>query len=310
MLGSTLLTRVVIITAIVSVACLGIAAAIGLAAGGFSPRRVGRTGTTVDERRTLPVAGVDLVSIDSVSDDVRIVERQGDAIEAWLHGTVSATSPDAIPHLSADLRGNTADIRLERKRPFTFGFSWNDLILEVSVPRGYKGKLYAKSVSASIDVAEHAFSGLALTTTSGSMRTASVSAADFSAHTTSGDLTAAAVKAERSDISSVSGGVRVKSLTGDLTAHTVSGSMAITYASVPGRLDAESTSGDVTIHLPTDASFTLDAHSTSGDVTCKFPIVVAESRTGGGNHVLAGKVGSGDGRFTVRTVSGDVRIEP
>jgi hypothetical protein len=310
MFGSNVFTRVVIITAIASVACLGIAAAIGFATGGIVPRQLGRTGTSIDERRTIPSAGVQLVSIDTVSDNVRIVEGQGDTIEAWLHGTVSATSPDAVPHLSADLRGSTADIRLERKHVFTFGFSWNDLVLDVSVPRGYKGNLAAKSVSADLDVASHQFAGIALTTTSGSMRTETVSAADFSAHTTSGDLTAAAVHAERSDISSVSGDIRVKSLSGDLKAHTVSGSMAITYAAVPGRLDADSTSGDVIIHLPVDASFTLDAHSTSGDVTCTFPIVLSGSRSGGGNHVLAGTVGSGTGRFTVRTVSGSVRIEP
>jgi lia operon protein LiaG len=310
MFGNTVFTRVVIITAIVSVACLGIAAAIGFATGGILPRQLGRTGTSIDERRSLPSAGVQLVSIDTVSDSVRIVEGQGDEISAWLHGTASATSPDAVPHLSADLRGSTADIRLERKRLLSFGFSWNDLVLEVSVPRGYKGNLAVRSVSADVDVAPHQYAGIALITTSGSMRTEALTAGNFYAHTTSGDLTAAAITAERSDISSTSGEIRVKSLTGDLKAGSVSGSMEITFAAVPGRLDAESTSGDVTIHLPSEPSFTLDAHSTSGDVTCTFPIAVSGSRSGGGNHSLAGTVGSGTGRFTVRTVSGSIRIEP
>jgi hypothetical protein len=57
-----------------------------------------------------------------------------------------------------------------------------------------------------------------------------------------------------------------------------------------------------------DASFSLDARSTSGDVTCRFPIVVEDRSTGGGNHVLAGKVGTGAGSVTVRTVSGDIRV--
>jgi len=79
---------------------------------------------------------------------------------------------------------------------------------------------------------------------------------------------------------------------------------------MPQRLQAKSTSGTVTVRLPADASFALDARSTSGDVACRFPIVVEESRAGGGSHVLAGKVGTGAGSVTVRTVSGDIRVTP
>ncbi len=112
------------------------------------------------------------------------------------------------------------------------------------------------------------------------------------------------------EITSVSGHVRVKSLRGDLTARTVSGDMSLTYPAGPGRLDVESTSGSVTLHLPAGASFILDAHSTSGDIRCRFPITISQSADGGGRHALAGTVGAGAGRIQVRTVSGDMRIEP
>ncbi len=330
MVERTKLMRIVIVTSVVSVASLGIAAAIAAASGGVLAKQAGtmdsggsgspRAGTApavsngagfnVDERRTLPAAGVELVSIDTVSDSVRIVDGKGDAIEAWFHGTARSASPDAVPRLIAKLHGSTADIRLEYPRPFFRGFHWNKLELEVSVPRGYRGKLTAKSVSSSIDVADHVYSALALSSTSGSIRVASVSAAEFFANTTSGSVHAEAVDAERSEVSSVSGSVRIGSLRGDLTTHTTSGSIKVACRKMPDRLEAKSTSGSVDLSLPADASFTLDARSTSGTVTCKFPIAIIENRKGGGSHVLSGKVGSGSGRVLARTTSGSIRIGP
>ena len=291
MSGKTAFTRVVVITAIVAAGCLGIAALIGLAAGGFAPWEFRRAGATVDERASLPLGGIDLVALTTIAENIRILEGPGDSVEAWLHGTVGAGNPDAAPHLAAERTGSTADIRVERQRLLSIGPFWSDLILEVSLPRGYAGRLSAKSISADITVADHVYAGLALTTTSGEIRAGAVSAPDFAMHSTSGDLRATAVTSQRVDMSSVSGEVKVA------------------FASAPSRMEAASTSGDVTLRLPPDAQFILDARSISGDISCGFPITISERSTGGGRHVLAGAVGSGRKTAAVRTVSGDIRIE-
>jgi lia operon protein LiaG len=315
MVERTKIMRVVIVTSVVSVASLGIAAAMAAAGGGIlakgsgsAPAVLGGAGNNVDERRSLSAEGVESVSIDTVSDSVRIGEGKGGSIEAWFHGT--ASSADAVPRLIAEKSGSTADIRLEYPRPFVGGLHWNKLVLEVSVPRGYRGRLSAKSVSASIEAADHAYQDLALSTTSGSIRVGSVKAKDFTARSRSGSVRVEAVDAERSEVSSVSGSVHIGSLTGDLTASSVSGSIRVTYRGAPGRLDAKSTSGSIVLRLPADSSFRLDAHSTSGNVTCGFPIAVGESRRGGGDHVLSGKVGAGNGSVTASTASGSIRIGP
>ena len=309
MLGKNAFTRVVVITAIVAGGCLGVAALIGLAAGGFAPREFRRAGATVDERRSLPLGGVDLLALTTNAENIRVIDGAGDSVEAWLHGTAGAGNPDAVPHLVAERAGGTADIRVERKRPMGIGPFWSDLTLEVSLPKGYAGRLSVKSVSADINVADHAYAGLALSTTSGEIRVGAVSASDFAMHSTSGDLRAIAVTAQRADMSSVSGQVDVKSLAGDTTVRTTSGDVKVAFAATPSRLEAASTSGDVTLRLPSEAQFTLDARSTSGDISCKFPITISERSTGGGRHVLAGAVGSGPKTAAVRTVSGDIRIE-
>lgn len=289
MFGKNTLTRVVVITAIVAVAALGLATVIGFAAGGFSPRQFGRSGVAIDERKTLSLDGIDLVSIVWVSGKVRIVEGAGRSVEAWVHGTVGTGNPDAVPHLVAERSGSTADIHLERKQPASIGFFWSDLVLEVSVPAGYAKKLTVKAVSADVEVAGHTYSGLELSTTSG-------------------DVKVGAVTAQRTEISSVSGDVEVKSMTGDTNLHTISGSASLAFAAVPGRIDAGSTSGDITITLPSDAQFDLDARSTSGTMTCVFPITIRENRSGGGSHVLSGTVGAGANTVVLRTVSGDIKI--
>jgi lia operon protein LiaG len=292
MFGKNTLTRVVVITAIVAAAALAIATIIGFAAGGFVPRQFGRAGVMVDERKSLDLQGIDLISVTFVSGKTRVVEGAGSSVEAWVHGTIGTGNPDAVPHLVVERAGSAVNINFERTQPLSMGFFWSNLELEVSVPSGYGKRLAVKTVSADVEIADHAYTGLDLSTTSGDVKVGAVSAANVSLRTTSGDLRATRLTAQRIEISSVSGDVVVGSMTGDA-------SLAI---------DAESTSGDVTISLPANAQFELDARSTSGRLTCEFPITIKENRSGGGSHVLSGTVGTGGSPVTVRTVSGDIKI--
>jgi hypothetical protein len=308
MFGKNTLTRVVVITAIVAVVALGLAMVVGFAAGGFSPRQFGRAGAAVDERKSLELQGIDLLSVTFVSGKVLIVEGAGSSVEAWVHGTIGAGNPDAVPHLVVERSGSSADIRLERIPPLGMGLYWSNLALEVSLPAGYMKKLTVKTVSADVEVADHSYSALEVSTTSGDLTVGAVSAPDFRMSTTSGDLRAARVSAQRADISSVSGDVEVASMTGDTNLRTTSGKASLTFEALPGRIDAGSVSGDITIALPVNAQFALDARSTSGKLTCGFPITIKENRSGGGSHVLSGTVGAGGSSVVVRTVSGDIGI--
>jgi lia operon protein LiaG len=238
-----------------------------------------------------------------------VLEGGGDTVEAWFHGTVNSSNPDAIPRLVAERRGSAIDIRLERKRRWNLGWHWGTLALEVTVPKGYAGKVSAKGVSAKIELADHAFGGLSLSTVSGEVSLGTVRTSDFEMHTTSGRFRAAGVMAERSELSSISGEMEVKSLSGILRAHSVSGEVSLGFVSTPAFADVTSTSGEVSLRLPANAGFQLDARSTSGQVTCDFPIQISESQSGGGRHALAGTVGGGTNSIKVRTVSGTIRVQ-
>jgi hypothetical protein len=309
--GGKTLVRVVTITAIITGAALVIAAAIGFATGGFAPGAFGpgapgRLSQTVDESASLPLSGIDLVSIVAVSEHVSIVTGTGSAVEARLHGTVHAGSREAVPHLAAERKGSTAEIRADRAA-MNDGLFWSDLILEVRIPAGYGKGVEAKTVSGEIDTADGAYTGLTLKTTSGAIEAGAVRVDELSAHTTSGAVLAASVSAQRTDLGTVSGDVSVKSLSGEASVSTTSGEISLAFTAVPPRLDAGSMSGSLRVSLPADAQFVLDARSTSGDVKCAFPITIAGNVSG--HRVLTGTVGAGTGVLSLHTVSGDIRIE-
>jgi len=304
------LRKMVLITAAIAVAALGIAALIGLATSGFRFAQFGRSGggTTVDEKASVPVSGVEMLAVNAVSENVRILEGSGSGIEAWFHGTVGTSAADAIPHMITETKGSTAQIRVERRQTLQIGFAWSDLVLEIRVPAGYGGKISVGSVSGDIEIAGHAYTGIALASTSGGIRAGAMRASDVTISSTSGDVAAESLDAQRSELSTVSGSIEIKALTGDASAHTVSGDVKLTFAAAPSLLDASSTSGALSVTLPANAGFRLDARSTSGDVRCAFPVTVSENRSGGGQHSLAGTVGSGAGAVSLRTVSGDIRV--
>jgi len=280
------LTRFAIVTAMIAVVTLAIAGIIGVSTGAFRAMATGAfrfneagraSGVAVDERKSLPIAGINHITVKSVSENITIREGSGESVTAWLHGNVSPTSPDDRPHLQVNQRGDTAEIRIERHqlhqhvafRVMYFGGMHNDAVLEVGIPKQYAGKLTAEGVSSDITLASHHYTEVVLTTISGDIETDAVKAGNLTLHTISGDV----------------------------NAHSTSDRIAV-----------ETVSGDIRLGMPPNTEFALDAHSTSGDVTCDFPITLTSSHADGGEHSLVGTVRSGKGAITARTVSGDIGI--
>ena len=89
----------------------------------------------------------------------------------------------------------------------------------------------------------------------------------------------------------------------DVDVSTVSGDILIDQDAVSD-MKIGSTSGDVRISLPEDSQFYLDIGTVSGDIKHDFSIKVISS----GRRDLEGKVGDGDERIIISTVSGDVTV--
>jgi hypothetical protein len=173
---------------------------------------------------------------------------------------------------------------------------------------GLKGMVEAKTVSGGITVKG--------------------SPSSVEAKTVSGDvhITADAAKMR---IQSVSGDVVLGGATSDLNVHTVSGDVTASGASLKnmemqttsgdvgldaslakaGRATIQTLSGDVAVALPSGTSAAVEVKTMSGDITNAFgPKAERQSEYGPGKH-LGFKIGGGDGRITITTMSGDVQLK-
>jgi DUF4097 and DUF4098 domain-containing protein YvlB len=308
------LKRLVLIVAAVAVVAVAAAAVVALL-GGIAPRTAGGVGIgsgrteTVNQVKTLSLAGVDRVEVEVVSSNVTVTESADGNVTARLFGTVGANGTLTVPELIAESRGGTASFRVDhRKVNVIMGWYRADLKLEVAIPKGYRGALVIRSVSAGIEIPSgRTYTALEVGTVSGNVDTGSFAADEFRGHSVSGDLRGTAA-AKSVDLTTTSGSMLFDGLVGGARARTVSGRVELYWSSLKGGVDVGTTSGDVTLGIPLGSNFLLDAGSTSGRISTDHSVAVQGSTSGAGRHSLDGAVGSGGGTVKVRTVSGSITI--
>lgn len=128
-------------------------------------------------------------------------------------------------------------------------------------------------------------------------------------------------------VASVSGGVEVTGVRGNIRAESVSGNVVladvggtvkassvsgnldaqITWIDSPGELRFSSVSGSVTVKAPIMLNADIDMSSVSGSLQTDFPIEVQKEQFGPGQHAR-GRLGSGASTLRVSTVSGKVTL--
>ena len=100
------------------------------------------------------------------------------------------------------------------------------------------------------------------------------------------------------------GGLKMQNVHGETAASTIMGNVVFEGLIETGdTIRLETDHGGVSVNLSADSAMTLQVNSTSGDVTCMLPDVVSSTRT------CAGKIHSGDGSLSIRTVSGAVTLQ-
>lgn len=123
--------------------------------------------------------------------------------------------------------------------------------------------------------------------------------------TFSGDINGENIGSKDTNIDTSSGSVFVSGLEGRLTVQSFSGNVEAGFARNPGNIFIKTSSGEIGLDLPSEASFKLDAHCTSGNIKCDFPIHISGSAD---DNTIAGVVGSGDGSIKIETFSGGIGI--
>lgn len=275
---------------------------LGFSFGNFSGWGLGPvTEYTVDETREALPEGITRVFISDLSCPIALVSG-GDRITARLAGDCAASGDPLTLEMSTQRGTLTFDV----KYPDT-GLRRNDCSLTITLPESFAGALEIQNVSGEIDAAElrGTLDAVQIQTVSGGCHFPHVGAGSVDFDSVSGGLEFTGAITGRLEANTISGSIRADRVAGPIEAETVSGSVTLTVDRLD-EINCESTSGHVTLHLPSDAAFSLDFHTVSGRLGNDFPIVITSGGSSRGD--IAGEVAGGGTRIRIETVSGSADI--
>jgi hypothetical protein len=241
----------------------GIAISVALILGGVYWALTGLTEDTKVSQDTYAVEGQAL-SIDARSADVEV--RSGEGSEITLERKFERNV------FGSDPKEKYEDGKLELRDTgcgfLSFGCDTNYIL---TVPKDVKVTLEGSSGDLKVSGLQ---AGADLTSSSGSIEVHNVGGA-LTMESSSGDLEAQALKATT------------------VSTHSSSGSVELDFSAQPQSVEAESSSGDVTIRIPSGIDpYKVDTDTSSGDEAMSIRSDPAATRT-----------------ITAQTSSGDVTIE-
>ncbi|MBX3277852.1 MAG: DUF4097 family beta strand repeat protein [Acidobacteria bacterium] len=108
---------------------------------------------------------------------------------------------------------------------------------------------------------------------------------------------------------SVSGNVNVRDVGGAVSAKSTSGEVDVNMTRIEGgdRMEFSSTSGSVTVRLPSNADAFVEMSVLSGSLKTDFPLQI-EKREHGPGQRASGYIGAGSRKLRLSSVSGDVTL--
>ncbi|MCU0294295.1 MAG: DUF4097 domain-containing protein [Thermoanaerobaculaceae bacterium] len=288
-----------------------------------------RAPLTHHESRTFAASAGKLVKCDLRSLDLEVVVREGDAITAVVNLEVSASSSafarrwiDNHTPSFAD-SADTLEIKVpsRHRSSLIVGYVRTEGSIVLTVPPRCRLEVASSSGDITVEGRAPLSAPVRLTTSSGDVTIAG-GIGDLIMHTSSGELEVsrealASLEFESSSgdarvrsgcgrvlVDTTSGEIRLHELTGALSVDTTSGDLVASWLSRPaGPLRVSSTSGDVDLELPGDATLRGDVTTSSGELRSDFP---ATSERRGRRLSLGTAAGAID--VEIRTTSGDVHL--
>ncbi len=169
---------------------------------------------------------------------------------------------------------------------------------------GTKGSLSIDVGSGDVKVSG-ADGELSVDTGSGNVTLSDVRGGEVGIDTGSGDVMATTLGARTLKIDTGSGNVTLSGVgTEEANIETGSGDIRLDVDATLRSFHGETGSGDVTIRAPASLSAALDIETSSGDIESDFEVALTRREQ---DH-LVGRIGSGAGRISVDTGSGNVRL--
>lgn len=222
---------------------------------------------------------VEKINVNTKEADIKFIPKAIDKIVVRIYGNNKSEAKVNLDNNTLNVDYNTSFV--------CFAFCFESSYVEIEIPEEYIGDVNVNSVSGEITLPSIKSQNVKLKTISGDIDLGSVG--DYGkveVETTSGDITIAG--ADHLIAKTISGEVKVASITSSLDIITTSGDILVDDVFLVTDSKIKSTSGDVRIRKINDVY--VEAKTTSGDIDIS------------NNNRMSGIV------LTITTVSGDVEV--
>lgn len=275
--------------------------------------------------------GIDTIWIRERHRDIIFLHGEGEELEVREFGTTETEmirveqrgsalcleGGDDRPHLRLGIAGSFGSI----------GMVKGQRKIELTVPSGFQGQIYAESASGDISLGGMwTLWNLQVKTRSGDSSVGSVRAEHILIESTSGDIDVKEAWGSR-QLFSVSGDICLEGGRGRLQAGTTSGDMAMggmdtwtELESVSGDIGAKfagitqpvkitTVSGDMDIKIPDDSNVSIEGRTINGDIVAHLGGAQISTLN---EHSVSARMGSGSSENTpvmdIQSVSGDICV--
>lgn len=240
------------------------------------------TSYSIDEEEFVDINNISNISVSSSFVNVKVKSEDRDDIRIHYHGNLKS---NVRPKLKIDKVSNNIDIKLETSGSSQVT-SRSDVVLEVFLPKSYKGNFNSATSSGKIDIEN-------------------LIGENFNISSSSGKLGLDSLTGRNINISTSSGKVELEESIGKINIVTSSGGVDLDNTKNSQDIKVSTSSGSVDIKLHEDADYIIKGSSSSGRYTSNIDMNIIENEKGR----FMGKVGSGQNSIDITTSSGSVKFK-
>ena len=260
------------------------------------------------KKEVISAIGVKNIEVASASTDVILTPTKQKDITVQLVGRMSKNMKDNF-QLNIDKNDGTIVIGLKNKHLFNVNFmAFSHTRLEINIPENEYQSLSIKTTSGDILAKGMHVKKLGVISSSGDIQLENGTVENqMIIKTSSGDINTNVQNSKTASVSTLSGSMLLKNISGTINAKSSSGDISIHPNDKIEGISVEALSGDVLIQTnKKELPFDINFKAKSGDGLVKGRNV---NYTVKSEHIIVGKISTGTIKLKVRTSSGDFMID-
>ncbi len=256
----------------------------------------------IRDMESIPLDEIKKVEITVQAASINIIPQERDDVKAELKGTSSKDDRLTVTK-NADVL--TLDVRNQDNDWFNF-FGSRSLTLNVYIPITYEGDLSLEATAGNISVKGPAagipfqLNEFDIDVTAGNIYLSHIQVNEFEHRGATSKLEADYLNTRRADIKITTGKLSLNHFYGELNGKTTTGKINVQIDQLDHPVTLKSTTGNISLDLPHDGSFTLEASVSMGDIDNEFPLTITrldkrdlEGTAGDGKHSIDLHVSTG-----------------